>query len=258
MHPVLFVLEVGGQLRPIGTFGLMMALAIVVGSVITVRAAGRLGIGPDEALAGCAVGAGAALFGSYGLDVLVRLTRGFPATEALTGGGLTFYGAPILGSLAVFLAARPLGIPFARFADAVVLAVPFAHALGRLGCFFAGCCHGRPTDVPWAVTFDAPHTVAGIVDVPVHPTQLYEAAGLLVLAGASALVPPRDVGRFRRPAAYAFGYAVLRLLVERFRGDVERGTVAFGLSTSEAVSSVVLVVAGAYLAHLRRVDGAAS
>jgi phosphatidylglycerol:prolipoprotein diacylglycerol transferase len=93
--------------------------------------------------------------------------------------GTGWYGALIGGGLALALSLRIAGVPLLAAFDTIVPAVPVAQVLGRLGCFLAGCCAGRPTDVPWAVVFpDDP-------GLSVHPVQLYEG---VALAGVAALL----------------------------------------------------------------------
>lgn len=241
MHPIAFVIEAGGGMRVVGTFGLFLALAILVGSCLTTRGAVRAGIPLDDAISAAAFGCAAALVGGYILDAAVHFfADGVGFTFANVG--LTFYGAPIAGIVALALAAKPLGVPFLRYADAGIVGVPVAHALGRMGCFFAGCCHGHPTTSPLGVVFDDANALTEFPGIPVHPTQLYEAGGLLVLGFVFAAVPPARVGDGRRALTYALAYAALRLAVERFRGDGVRGSVFGSVSTSEFISLVVLAI----------------
>ncbi len=253
MHPIVTILSVGDHARPIGSYGLLLALAMVVGTFVAVRAGARAGMDVGNLIALCGFGVGGSMAGSYLLFVAVEASRGVPVGETVaTGGGLVFYGAPLGGTLAMLGASRILGVPFLRFADAAIPSIPIAHALGRIGCFLAGCCFGAPWDGPWAVRFTHPFAPGAHPDVLRHPTQLYESLGLLALALAFVLVPAREVGTGRRALAYALAYAVLRFVIELFRGDAVRG-VYFGgvLSTSQAISIGFALVAGAYLLRTR-------
>ena len=117
----------------------------------------------------------------------------------MQSGGV-FYGG-LLGAFPVaWWYARRHGLPPWRTADVLAPGVALGQAIGRLGCFAAGCCYGRPADVPWAVTFRdvyATRTVGTPLDMPLHPTQLYESLAasliffvLLWLAPAQALPRP--------------------------------------------------------------------
>ena len=159
---------------------------------------------------------------------------------ALRDGGLVFYGALLfaLPTLVILTSRRKQNLP--RVLDAIAPAIPLMHALGRVGCFSAGCCHGRPTDVGWGVVFSDPATVAPL-DVAVHPTQLYAAFYLFSLV--AFLVWLRGRKRFNGQVmlAYLSIYPVLRSINEIFRGDVARGFVLEDLlgqvlSNAQAIS----------------------
>ena len=130
--------------------------------------------------------------------------------------GFVFYGGFIAAAAATIWFARRRQLDLWRLADALAPAVAVGHALGRLGCFFNGCCYGEPTRSALGVTFPAGHVMH---DIPVHPTQLYEVAGNLALAGGLAAWGGRQ--RFAGQVwwGYVTGYGVLRLVVEYFRGD---------------------------------------
>ena len=252
MHPILFVLSVAGHERPIASYGAMMALAMLVGGLVGVRAAARDGMELGDAIAGAGIVAGSGLAGAYALQLLVVTLETGSFATAFARGGLVFYGAPIVGTLALAAAARPLGASFPRLVDVAIPAVPLAHALGRIGCFLAGCCYGRPCDLPWAVRFVDPMAAAPDAFVARHPVQLYEAFALLVLAGLLILVPPRRVGDGRRAILYVGLYALVRLGTERFRGDDDRGFVLGPVSTSDAIALLSLAVTLALYARRRR------
>ena len=117
--------------------------------------------------------------------------------------------------------------------DAGATWMPLGHALGRMGCFFAGCCWGAPSDVPWALQFPAESVAYGVGEVPrhgdhtvaLHPTQLYEVIGLLLLFGVLLAIRRRRgiEPPWRQVSRYAIGYGLLRCVVEAFRGDPSRG-----------------------------------
>jgi phosphatidylglycerol:prolipoprotein diacylglycerol transferase len=174
-------------------------------------------------------------------------------------GGLMFYGGLLL-AIAVFFVwcavkkERPLAL-----ADLLCTAVPLGHACGRIGCFFYGCCFGQRSDAPLAVAFPR-HSPAwytqlhdGLIDataktaLPVLPTQLFEAAALLVLFVALLAV----YRRFRAYTAglYMIGYAFIRFALEYLRGD-PRAAVGF-LSISQTISVAMVVLGGGFLAYGR-------
>jgi phosphatidylglycerol:prolipoprotein diacylglycerol transferase len=121
-------------------------------------------------------------------------------------------------------------IAYLPVADYCLTAGALGHGLGRVGCFLQGCCHGRPTGMPWgvALTHPASSVLPGLAGIPLHPVQLYEAAGeLCIFLFLAAWVLPRvRAGRLRYGMAFLgqlFLYSVLRFFLECFRGD-SRGT----------------------------------
>jgi phosphatidylglycerol:prolipoprotein diacylglycerol transferase len=123
-----------------------------------------------------------------------------------------------------------------------------------MGCLFAGCCFGRPTDVPWAITFHneyAAQNVGTPLGVPLHPTQLYEAgAELLILV---LLLATERRGRpfpGRTFWAYMFMYGVSRFIIEFYRGD-PRGSVGM-FSTSQFLSLIIVPLSIVMLVVLAR------
>lgn len=154
-----------------------------------------------------------------------------------------------------FWYARREGLPGLATADLFAPAVAIGHSVGRLGCFAAGCCWGKPTDAPWGLAFTDPdaHRLVGVpLNVHLHPTQLYEAAGAL----AAGLILWRLLERPHRPGTvigwYLMLYSTFRLFVEFFRDASVRAFPFDGpLSTTQWVA-VVLILAGACLVFARR------
>lgn len=154
-------------------------------------------------------------------------------------GGLVFYGGLLGGFLGCHAFVRRARMSALEMADLAAPCVALGHAVGRLGCFFNGCCHGLPSgDSRFGVAF--PYT-SGDYALR-HPTQLYEAAGLAVIVVALS----RMFWRPHRPGSvavwYALLYAPLRFVVEMYRGD-PRGGFFLGLSPSQ-LGSVVALTAG--------------
>jgi len=166
--------------------------------------------------------------------------------------GFVFYGGLIFGAAAFLLAARRRGVNAPRAADLFAPALALAHAFGRLGCFLAGCCHGRPAGgFPFAVVFDNPacEVAPELLGVPVYPTQLFEAAGNLAIFALLNFA----LGKKLRPgsvvALYAALYSAQRFLIEFLRGD-DRGALHFGLSPAQLISAAAFAAAIAIFAKL--------
>jgi len=166
-----------------------------------------------------------------------------------------FYGGLILAVSVALWYIRKVGLPLWTTCDVFAPGIALGHVVGRFGCLFAGCCYGRETHVPWAITFSDPFAAANVgtpLGVPLHPTQLYEAGAefiiLMVLLWSE---------RKGRPFAgrtfwlYMLLYAVSRFIIEFYRGD-ERGSVGV-LSTSQFISVLLAPLAIAMLVYLSRV-----
>lgn len=161
---------------------------------------------------------------------------------AVLRGGFVFYGGMIGGTLGMAIYARQFKMPFFDFADITIAVLPLAHAFGRVGCFFGGCCYGKEYDGPLAVTYHSSANMNTPLETSLFPLQLVSAAGLLCLFAVLLTVfLRRPSERGLVTSLYLILYPIGRFVIEFFRGDAERG-VYFSLSTAQWVSIVVLCV----------------
>jgi phosphatidylglycerol:prolipoprotein diacylglycerol transferase len=148
--------------------------------------------------------------------------------------------------------ARKKGLQLWQTADIWAPSIAIGHAIGRLGCFCAGCCYGRPAEgLPWAVTFNNPDSLA-IIGTPLHPTQLYESAAEFL--NFLFLIIFRRYQTFKGQLfwIYILNYSVIRSAVEMFRGDQVRGFLFPGFSYSQAISVAMFITALSFLIILQR------
>jgi len=185
MHPELF------QLGPVHlrSFGTMMAVAFLVGTWLGMLEARRLSLDEDKLVNVILLTLLASVLGAralYVMEHLAEFRRSWGSVWALWEGGLTLYGGIVAGTLGGLTAARRMGLPRWRVADALTPSLAIGTMFGRVGCFLNGCCYGRPTTLPWGVKFP-PASFAALEfgDTPVHPSQLYNAAAGLVLFAAA-------------------------------------------------------------------------
>ena len=140
-------------------------------------------------------------------------------------------------------------LPMWSVTDAFAPGIALGHVIGRLGCLFAGCCYGRPTDVPWAITFTNEYARANVgtpLNIPLHPTQLYEAVGLgllaLMLWAARGRLAARGPGAVA--AVYLLGNAAIRFGLFFLRDDAP----AFaGLKVAQLIAVGIAMAALAWL-----------
>lgn len=235
------------ELGPIKVYmyGVMIAVGVFCAFLVIYLYAKRLGIPTKYAdfvfydgIAAIAFGFFfAALFQSI-YDYIEDPSKGFRF-----GQRITFIGG-LIGGAAVFLAIyfiirKKKNIQLAPMLPVIPCAITIGHALGRVGCFFAGCCYGKPYDGIFSVKFPN-------VTERVHPTQLYEAIFLLLLFGVMSLLLLKKVKVYKyNLEIYLVAYGVARFVIEFFRGD-DRGSVGISLSPSQ-MTSILLVIAGAVL-----------
>ncbi len=231
MYPVLF--RIGAF--EVTSFGVMVAAGALAGLWLFGREL-RLNRLPDDAVNGAAFGVIAGLVGAKLLWVFEHLGEE-PTLSLLTSrGGLSWFGGLFGGVGAALIYFRWRRWRILPIIAAATPALAVGHMLGRVGCFLVGDDYGRPTTLPWGVAFPQglPPT-----DVPVHPTQLYEAAFLAVLAWL--LIRWRREGQ---PAARVVGwYLVLagaaRFLIEFVRVNVR---VALGLTTAQYAALLIVAI----------------
>jgi len=183
LHPELFHF---GFLH-IRSYGLMLAIAFLVGTWLALREARRLGLDEDKLVTMILVVLVSSVLGArmlYVIEHIQEFRREWGSVLALWQGGLTLYGGVVAGTAAGLVAARRLGLPIWVAADALTPSFALGTMFGRVGCFLNGCCYGRPTTLPWGVVFP-PDSFAGLEfgNAAVHPSQLYFALAGLGLFG---------------------------------------------------------------------------
>ncbi len=276
MRPVLFNLGLGEHGYAVHSYGVAIAAAFLIAIFVGTRTAARTGEDPDKVrdlcfwlLVSSLVGA-RLLFLVTNIPDYVRLCQEeHDCTRALRvwEGGLVFYGGFFAAlALAIFYTRR-YQMPFWRTADILAPSVALGHFFGRLGCFAAGCCWGGEAHglaLAWAVRFGSESRVVGDyvargalpasaeLTPPLHPVQLYEAGGELVLFFLLSLLGRRKRWDGQVLVAWLIGYSLLRFTVELFRGDAVRKFVVAGLSTSQAIAIFAVALGVVVLVWRRR------
>ncbi len=280
MHPVLFELP-WGTANAYGTLILLGGLSSLPGTWWDARARG---MGRDSTASFVVDLWLVIIFGAaIGGRILHILTMPGPYLEdprralALETTGFVFFGSLSAIALGFVWLARRHGTTFGAVCDLSATWMGLGHAFGRMGCWFAGCCWGAPTEAALGVSFPPESVVvltggAPLIEghtVALHPTQLYEAGGLsaifVVLLAIRLRRGPEPT--WRQASRYAIAYGCLRTVVEVFRGDRSRGFLfelswpggaealglpadhPLGLSVSQAVA---LALVGLGLWGLRR------
>ncbi|MGE4158113.1 MAG: prolipoprotein diacylglyceryl transferase [Planctomycetota bacterium] len=167
---------------------------------------------------------------------------------AVWEGGLTYYGGFIVAAvIGIWIIIRK-GIPLGLFVDLMIPSLALGHAFGRVACFLEGCCFGIPTLLPWGVSYGegshlhqrCPHYP---IDITVHPTQLYEALGLFLIAWVLGAFLMSNKWRGRLLWLYLLSYGLLRFVVEFWRGDNKKYEwFGFDLHFSQYIALATFVV----------------
>ncbi len=266
------------------TYGFLLALAFIVGLFVMARLAERDGLDKQKVYDLGLWVLAASLVGSKVLMVATewnsyyRDNPGQIFTLDFFRSGGVFYGGFIGAVVASVIVMRVYKLPWWRTADAFAPGVVIGHAIGRLGCFSAGCCWGKPTTSFCGVHFsDKGHEVTGVptmvshlsdpvqqnvwaerlggmlAPVRLHPTQLYEAGALLLIFMLLLAMFRRRRFYGQVILSYAIMYAVARFVIEFWRDDL-RGDL-FGVSTSQFIAVVLFVAALAIMMRIRNRPG---
>jgi phosphatidylglycerol:prolipoprotein diacylglycerol transferase len=240
------------------TYGVLLAAAYLLGLKLAMTRAKSRGLDPNRALdLGIAIIV-AALVGAKLLLVLVdfdKFRQNPGEILSIVRAGGVFYGGLIAAVAVAFWYMWRHRMPLWTTCDVFAPGIALGHAVGRLGCLMAGCCYGRETHVPWAITFTNPEAAANVgtpLGVPLHPTQLYESAAealiLVLLLWTEKKGKPFEGRTFW---SYLVLYGISRFVIEFFRGD-ERGVVFGTISTSQFISLIIVPVAIGMLLYLSR------
>lgn len=241
----------------IHSYGIMIAIAFLAGLWTATLRARREKISAEfimdvvvALMIGSIIGARTVYVTTYWHEEFA----GQPFTEifAVWHGGLVYYGGLIGGIIAGAAYIWWKKMPLWKTADVLAPSIALGSFFGRAGCLLNGCCYGRPTDLPWAITFTNPlaHEFSNTpLNVPLHPTQIYD--GLLNLALYAFLAWLFRHKKFDGEiiATYLICYAITRSIVEHFRGDYSSLHYHLGLTPAQWIS-VPIFIAGLALAAL--------
>jgi len=242
MHPVLF--DFHGL--TIYSYGVLLAASYLLGLQFALIRARRRGLDGQRVMdlgiwiiVSALVGAKLLLF----IVDFKQFTTNPRDLLGLARSGGVFYGGLIAAVTVALIYLRRHRLPLWTTTDVFAPGIALGHVVGRMGCLLAGCCFGRPTSVPWAITFTDPVAAANVgtpLGVPLHPTQLYEAGAELLILVFLLLWERRDRGFPGRTFwSYMLLYGVSRFVIEFYRGD-SRGMVLNALSTSQFVSIILV------------------
>lgn len=235
-------------------YGVFIALGFILGFSYAVRRGREEGI-PLERIVDllfCIVLS--AIVGSRLLFVLVEFDhyRNYPShILRIWEGGLVFYGGLILAVVVSIGYLKLNRLPVWKFTDLFSPPIALGLFFGRMGCFFAGCCYGKETLLPWGVTFTDPNSLARL-NIILHPTQLYEALASLALFLFLDWKRNRKAFEGQLFCLFLLLYSVIRFFIEFWRDDPRGFFFGSVLSTSQGIGIFLAIASFFMLFYLER------
>ncbi|MBE6695532.1 MAG: prolipoprotein diacylglyceryl transferase [Ruminococcaceae bacterium] len=223
-------------------YGLFFYSGIISSVIIGSLLAKNKGIPLFDIFASCAYTMIGAIIGSKLLFILVSLkqiiTFKIPFIN-LIKGGFVFYGGLLGGILGLYIYLKQYKLSKSDFFDIYAVALPFGHAFGRIGCFFAGCCYGVEYNGPFSVTYTESYGMTP-VGVPLLPIQILEAFCLVWIFALLLIIYLTCNKKGVTSVVYLYLYPAVRFILEFLRGDKERGILRF-LSFSQIISLFLII-----------------
>jgi phosphatidylglycerol:prolipoprotein diacylglycerol transferase len=251
MHPILF--EVGNF--TVYTYGFSIAIGALLGlTYMTWQGKKQFGLSFDTInslfifIVVAAIVGGKVFFffedpGYYTKNI----------NKLFAGSGFVFYGSFLFAVPVMLWFFKKYNIPTLAMLDIMAVVTCIVHGFGRIGCFMAGCCYGKPTGSIFGITFTNPVCQAKPLNTPLHPTQLYEASFIFCLLMLLFLLKSKKRFDGQLFLLYLILYASGRGVLEIFRGDVARGFIINNwLSHSQFISIIIIGVAVFYYFRLTK------
>ncbi len=245
MHPDLFSI---GPLT-LHTYGLFVAIGFISALLVTVKIAKTSGLNAHQVTDLGFVMILWTVIGSRLMYVLFNAS--FYLAHPLHifkvwEGGLVFSGGLLAAVLALAWTKKKQGLSFWAVADLWAPGVALGQAIGRIGCFMAGCCYGRPTDMPWGFIFSHPRSLAPL-HMALHPTQLYSVLSGFIIFLILVILYTREHFKGQVILWFLILHSTGRLVIERFRGDFRGVIPGMDMSVTQLVTLITLVVSFAIL-----------
>ena len=250
MYPIL--IEFG--FFKIFTYGLLVATGFLVAILLASSRAEKERLDSQKVLDLCFYVMVSALLGARLLYVIVEYRYFLDSPLEIFKfwkGGLVFYGGLILGVLISLWYLKRNQMPMWKTADLLAPSIALGQLIGRWGCFFAGCCYGKKTDVAWGITFTDPRSLAPL-EISLHPTQVYLSLNAVFIFMFLMWLSKRKVFDGQILWSYGILYSIGRFLIEYFRGDDRGFPVEQVFSTSQFVGIFVFSFSAFMLLTLYR------
>jgi len=228
------------------TYGLFVALGFFVGLLITAKLGKSEGFSPQQIMDMGFIIILSAIIGSRVMYVLMNTayyTHAPLDMFKIWEGGLVFSGGVIGVILTMLWHIKRHGLPLGKTADLWTPAIAIGQGIGRIGCFMAGCCYGKPTDSIFGVVFTHPKSLATPLNVPLHPTQIYSSLSGFVIFLVVMLLYTKKKFEGQVFLWFLIMHSTARLAIERFRGDDRGILLGSNMSVTQLLAVLVLITA---------------
>jgi phosphatidylglycerol---prolipoprotein diacylglyceryl transferase len=227
-------------------YGIAYAIAFVVGTGLAGRHLARRGV-PSSVTSNIAFWT--IIFGLLGARIYFVLQSGWwwylthpQHILAIWEGGMAFFGAVFTVPVVLFVMARRYRLDFWDLLDAGVLFAAVGQPIGRLGNVMNGEILGPPSNLPWAIRYTNPESMAPHLGIAYQPANLYEAVGTLIILGVLLYLRHRSVPSGWLGLTYMVLYPISQLIVFNWRTDYETPVLLWGLKQAQLTSLFVLIV----------------
>lgn len=267
MHPILIRFT---DTFFIGTYGLLIAVGLLISSFLAAWQGKRRGMVPDVFFDLTFIAVGSGFLGARIFYIFTEFEEFLanPMELILSRTGFVFLGGFLTATATCIWYIRWKKLDFWKIADILVPSLALGHAFGRLGCHLAGCCYGGVCNTGLGITVPrvelpdgqlwpnaySDQLAGGVLadalaqrSLPVWPVQLMESACLFILAATLTVVANRPQRKGLILGLYLVAYAVIRFGLEYLRGDAERGLYFGGLLSTSQIISVFVFAAGCWV-----------
>ena len=237
----------------IHTYGLFVAIGFAVAILVAIKVGKAQGMQPERVMDMGFITILCAIVGSRLMYVIINFSyykNHLMDIFRIWQGGLIFSGGLITVFLAMGWYLKRHHLSFWETGDLWAPSIAIGQGIGRIGCFMAGCCHGKPTEMKWGVIFTHPHSLAPS-NIPLHPTQLYASFSGLIIFLVLMVLHAKKQFEGQVILWFLILHSTARLLIERFRGD-DRGLIPGSeMSTTQLLAFLILIASVVILIVLK-------
>src|SRR6266508_1070796 len=249
MYPVLW--QIGNfELR---SYGVIVAASYLLAVWLSMKEARGNGLEPQVVLDFAVFALIGGLIGARLYFVLFSQPAYFLQNPwkilAIWRGGMGVIGSLIGGFVVAVWFCRARKLSFWQLGDTLAPGMAFGQSFGQLACLLNGDSYGKPTDLPWAIIYTDPRSMAPL-NIPLHPIEIYEMVAYFSVFLIVWFIRSKTVVRGYVFSSYIAGYAVARFIVEFFRGNP--AIFAWGIPAAQVFSAAMILTAGFLFIRLDR------